>query len=50
MKKVVYTQPQADMILLNNYDVIQTSTVGDEPDIKRYANDHSGLPTVGWKV
>ena len=49
MKKIVYTPPKAEMVLLNHCDVIQTSSVVDEPDIKRFANDSNGLPTVGWK-
>ena len=50
MKKIAYTQPQADVLLLNNYDVIQTSNGDDDNPIKRFANDEGGLPTVGWKA
>ena len=50
MKKIVYIHPEAEMVLLNNYDVIQTSNVTDDNPIKRFANDEGGLPTVGWKA
>lgn len=49
MKKIVYTPPQAEMVLLNHYDVIQTSTVPEEPPIKRMATDSNGLPSVAWR-
>ena len=51
MKKIVYTKPEADMILLNNYDVIQTSSLGeDNPDINLLADDSNGLATAKWKT
>lgn len=49
MKKTVYTRPQAEVVLLNNYDVIQTSGAIDDNPIKLVTDDSQGLPTVSWK-
>ena len=51
MKKTVYIQPNAEWILLNDADVIQTSSIEDSNPIKRLTNDagSNGLPSVDWK-
>ncbi len=43
MKKIAYTQPAADVILLCGNDVIMTSGLSQLND------DSAGLPTIGWK-
>ena len=43
MKKIAYTQPYAEMVLLLETDVIMTS------GLSQLADDNEGLPTVGWK-
>ena len=43
MKKIAYTQPEAEVILLCGNDVIMSS------GLSQLADDNEGLPTVGWK-
>ena len=50
MKKMVYTHPCAEVVLLSHADVIMTS--GDQTNgIGLIADDGdgSGLPTANWK-
>ena len=49
MKKNSMYPPQAEIVLLNSLDVIQTSSGADDNSIKSMLDDESGLPTVDWK-
>ena len=44
MKKIAYTRPVAEMVLLLKNDVIRTSD-----GISQLADDSAGLPNVNWK-
>lgn len=45
MKKIAYTQPAAEMVLLQEDDVIRTSLTKITIDV---SIDDAGIPTTQW--